>query len=164
MKMESNRKNNVLKSNGKDLSTKLTCSGDKDDQFRKDKLDLQKSIDKNKAEIAKDLVHNAKEVLNTVVKSRETEMKTRVELTKIDEKFRAYDKVIVNEYGKQKAGMDVASKVVDYGLENNDLNHTIAGLNALTGIVNHNPVSSMMESLNDSEKDDDYGDDSIIEI
>ena len=60
--------------------------------------------------------------------------------------------------------MNKAEDVVDEGLKNGDIDLVRAGLDSMTGVANHNPMSDLKNHLDDQINNKFEDDDFMIEI
>ncbi|WP_405296662.1 hypothetical protein [Algibacter sp. Ld11] len=117
---------------------------------------------------ANNLAQSVNGIKDTFIESQKIQAITEIELKKIQTNHQQVNRVITEEYGKQKQSMDKASDVVDAGLQDNDLDKIREGLNAMTNVANHNPMAELKksmdkqleENLNKDLDDDDF----MIEI
>ncbi len=123
---------------------------------------------KNTLDSANNLAQSVKGIKDSYLESQKIQATTAIELKKIQNKHQIVNRIITEEYGKQKQIMDKASNVVDVGLQDNDLDKIREGLNAMTNVANRNPMAELKisidmqleENLNKDLDDDDF----IIEI
>lgn len=104
---------------------------------------------KNTLTKAGELVGSVKELKNTYLESKIIEANTQKGLAKIRSNHQNVNRIITEEYGKQKQSMDKSSDVVDAGLESNDLDKIKAGLDAMTKVANHNPMEKIKNQLDE---------------
>ena len=106
--------------------------------------------------------------IDLFLEAKKIEAETRKDLAKIRSNHENVNRIITQEYGKQKLSMDKSSDVVDAGLESNDLDKIKAGLDAMTKVANHNPMdklkTEMDEQLEKSLKQDLDSDDFMLDF
>jgi hypothetical protein len=113
---------------------------------------------------SKELIGNINDLKKTYLESEKIKADTALGLEKIKQNHQTIIKHIDTEYKKQKHGMDVAERVVDSGLESGDIDLIKAGLDKMTGIANHNPMTDLKNHLDNQIEKDFEDDDFIIEI
>lgn len=104
---------------------------------------------------------------DTFIESKKIAARTEVELNKIRSNHANVNRIISEEYGKQKQQMDKASDVVDKGLETNDINKIREGLSAMTSVANHNPMEKIKKELDEELERNlkqDFDDDFLLEF
>ncbi|MCL8007603.1 hypothetical protein M8845_09220 [Gelidibacter japonicus] len=84
---------------------------------------------------------------DSFIESKKIQAQTEIDLQKIRSNHLNVNRIISEEYGKQKVSMDKASEVVDAGLESNDIAKIREGLNAMTNVANHNPMEKLKTEL-----------------
>lgn len=117
---------------------------------------------------ANNLAQSVSGIKESFIEAQKIQANTEIELKKIQNNHQQVNRVITEEYGKQKQSMDKASDVVDAGLQDNDLDKIRVGLGAMTNVANHNPIAELKksmdkeleENLNKDLDDDDF----MIEI
>ncbi|AEG99874.1 hypothetical protein [Lacinutrix sp. 5H-3-7-4] len=117
---------------------------------------------------ANNLVSSVNGLKDNFLESKKLQIETEIKLKKIQNEHQTNNRIISEEYGKQKVAMDKASTVVDEGLRGDDIEKIREGLNAMTNVANHNPMVKLQkqidekleEDLNKNLDDDDF----IIEI
>lgn len=115
---------------------------------------------------ANDLLRSAKDLKDTFVESKRIQAKTEIELQKIKSNHLIVNRIISEEYGKQKHSMDKAGDVVDLGIEKNDIAIIREGLVAMTTVANHNPMEKIKTELDkelERNLNQDFDDDFILE-
>ncbi|TXD81868.1 hypothetical protein ESY86_16725 [Subsaximicrobium wynnwilliamsii] len=116
---------------------------------------------------ANNLFQGVKGLKDSFMESQKLQAQTEIELLKIRSEHQQMNRIITEEYGKQKQSMDKASDVVDAGLESNDINKIREGLTAMTNVANHNPMENHKKALdNELERNlnQDFDDDFTLEF
>ena len=116
---------------------------------------------------ANDLAQSVNGLKDSFIESRRIQAETEIELQKIRSNHQQVNRIITEEYGKQKQSMDKASDVVDAGLESNDINKIREGLNAMTNVANHNPMEKLKNDLDkelERNLNQDFDDDFTLEF
>lgn len=117
---------------------------------------------------ANNLAQSVNGVKDSFIESKKIQASTEIKLKEIQSNHQKANRIITEEYGKQKQQMNKASDVVDAGLQQNDLEKIREGLNAMTSVANHNPMDQLKKSMDKKLKEnlnkDLNDDDFIIEI
>ena len=108
--------------------------------------------------------NNFNDLGKTIVESKKISSETKLGLKKIEENHKTINKHIDIEYKKQKQAMDKAENVIDSGLESGNIDLVKAGLDSMTGVANHNPMTDLKNHLDNKIEKDFEDDDFIIEI
>ncbi|WP_417291191.1 hypothetical protein [Corallibacter sp.] len=120
---------------------------------------LVETIDKTK-----ELVGDVKELQKTYIESQKIKSDTVLGLEKIKQNHQTINKHIDTEYKKQKQAMDKAENVIDSGLESGNIDLVRAGLESMTGVANHNPMTDLKNHLDNQIEKDFEDDDFTIEV
>ncbi len=111
-----------------------------------------------------ELVTSVNNLGNIFLESQKISSQTILGLKKIEEDHKTINKSIDNEYIKQNQVLNTAANVVEDGLKNNDIDKIRLGLETMSGIANHNPMSDLKKAL-DKEINNNFDDDDFyIEI
>jgi len=129
------------------------------EQINNTSANLSSAFDK-----ASGLVNNVNNLGNVYLESQRINSNTITKLEDIAGKHKNNSKQIDAAYNKQNRGMDAADRVIDAGLQSDDINIIREGLAAMTGIANTNPLPELKNSLDNEIEKDFYDDDFIIEI
>ena len=113
---------------------------------------------------SKELIGNLNDLKKTYLESEKIKADTAVGLEKIKRNHQTINKHIDTEYKKQKQAMDKAENVIDSGLESGNIDLVKAGLDSMTGVANHNPMTDLKNHLDNQIEKDFEDDDFIIEI
>lgn len=108
--------------------------------------------------------NNFNDLGKTFVESKKINAETKLGLKKIEENHKTINKHIDIEYNKQKQAMDKAENVIDSGLESGNIDLVKAGLDSMTGVANHNPMTDLKNHLDNQIEKDFEDDDFTIEI
>lgn len=106
-------------------------------------------------------------IKDSFIESQKIQAKTKVELDKIRSNHQNINRIMSEEYGKQKEAMDKASDVVDNGLATDNINKIREGLNAMTNVANHNPMEKIKTELDkklERNLNQDFDDDFTLEF
>ena len=117
------------------------------------------------------ILNKSNEVVTTVnnlgsifLESQKISSQTTLGLKKIEEDHKTINNSITNEYNKQNQVLNTAANVVEDGLKNNDIDKIRLGLETMSVIANHNPMSNLKNAL-DKEINNNFDDDDFyIEI
>lgn len=120
---------------------------------------------------ANSILNKSNEVVTSVnnlgsifLESQKISSQTTLGLKKIEEDHKTINKSIDNEYNKQNQVLNTAANVVEDGLKNNDIDKIRLGLETMSVIANHNPMSDLKNAL-DKEINNNFDDDDFyIEI
>lgn len=113
---------------------------------------------------AKELIGGVQEFQKTYLETQKIKSDTILGLEKIKQNHQTINKHIDTEYKKQKQQMDKASDVVDAGLLSDDIEKIREGLNAMTNVANHNPMTDLKKHLDNQIKKDFNDDDFTIDV
>jgi len=113
---------------------------------------------------SKELIGNINDLKKTYLESERIKSDTTLGLEKIKQNHQTINKHIDTEYKKQKQAMDKAENVIDSGLESGNIDLVKAGLDSMTGVANHNPMTNLKNHLDNQIEKDFEDDDFIIEI
>ncbi|WP_339659075.1 hypothetical protein [uncultured Polaribacter sp.] len=108
--------------------------------------------------------NNFNDLGKTFVESKKIKAHTSLGLEKIKQNHQTINHHIDTEYKKQKQAMDKAENVIDSGLESGNIDLVKIGLDSMTGIANHNPMTDLKNHLDSQIEKDFEDDDFIIEI
>jgi hypothetical protein len=108
--------------------------------------------------------NNFNDLGKTFVESKKIKSDTALGLEKIKQNHKTINKHIDIEYNKQKQAMDKAENVIDSGLESGNIDLVKIGLNSMTGVANHNPMTDLKNHLDNQIEKDFEDDDFTIEI
>lgn len=106
------------------------------------------------------LIESVNNLGSTFLETRKINSNTVIELARIHSNHVTLNNKINLAYGKQNRAMTKAENAVDYGLENGDIEFVKIGLENLTKVANHNPMTEEINKMNNNFEDDDF----IIEI
>lgn len=120
---------------------------------------LGSTIDKSK-----ELIGNVNDLQKTYLESKKIASDTTLGLEKIKQNHQTINKHIDTEYKKQKQAMDKAENVIDAGLESGNIDLIKTGLDSMTGVANHNPMTDLKNHLDNQIEKDFEDDDFTIEI
>lgn len=110
------------------------------------------------------LIGNINEFKKTYLESEKIKADTALGLEKIKQNHQTINKHIDTEYKKQKQAMDKAENVIDSGLDSGNLDLVKMGLDSMTGVANHNPMTDLKNHLDNQIEKDFEDDDFTIEI
>lgn len=113
---------------------------------------------------SKELVGNLNDLKKTYLESEKIKSDTTLGLEKIKQNHQTINKHIDTEYKKQKQAMDKAENVIDSGLDSGNLDLVKMGLDSMTGVANHNPMTDLKNHLDNQIEKDFDDDDFTIEI
>lgn len=113
---------------------------------------------------SKELIGNFNDLKKTYLESERIKSETTLGLEKIKQNHQTINKHIDTEYKKQKQAMDKAESVIDSGLESGNIDLVKAGLDSMTGVANHNPMTDLKNHLDNQIEKDFEDDDFTIEI
>lgn len=113
---------------------------------------------------SKELVGNINDLQKTFIESQKIKSYTTIGLEKIKQSHHTINRHIDNEYSKQNRAMDSAENVIGVGLASGDIDLVKLGLDTMTGVANHNPVTDLKNSLDNNIEKDIEDDDFFIEI
>lgn len=113
---------------------------------------------------SKELVGNLNDLKKTYLESEKIKSDTTLGLEKIKQNHQTINKHIDTEYKKQKQAMDKAENVIDSGLDSGNLDLVKMGLDSMTGVANHNPMTDLKNHLDNQIVKDFEDDDFTIEI
>ncbi|WP_178985638.1 hypothetical protein [Winogradskyella helgolandensis] len=113
---------------------------------------------------SKELIGNINDLKKTYLESEKIKSDTTLGLEKIKQNHQTINKHIDIEYKKQKQAMDKAENVIDSGLDSGNLDLVKMGLDSMTGVANHNPMTDLKNHLDNQIVNDFDDDDFIIEI
>ena len=113
---------------------------------------------------SKELIGNINDLKKTYLESERIKSDTNLGLEKIKQNHQTINKHIDTEYKKQKQAMDKAENVIDSGLESGNIDLVKAGLDSMTGVANHNPMTDLKNHLDNQIEKDFEDDDFTIEI
>ncbi|WP_417236568.1 hypothetical protein [Bizionia paragorgiae] len=112
-----------------------------------------------------ELIDKANDIGRTFIESKKIESETRLGLEKIRKNHDTIGEHIKTEYKKQKQQLDKAEEVIDDGLKSGNLAQIKLGLDAMTNVANHNPMTDLKNHLdNQIDENFDEDDDFVIEI
>ena len=113
---------------------------------------------------SKELIGNINDLKKTYLESEKIKSETTLGLEKIKQNHQTINKHIDTEYKKQKQAMDKAENVIDSGLDSGNLDLVKMGLDSMTGVANHNPMTDLKNHLDNQIEKDFEDDDFTIEI
>ena len=113
---------------------------------------------------SKELIGNINDLKKTYLESEKIKSDTTLGLEKIKQNHQTINKHIDTEYKKQKQAMDKAENVIDSGLDSGNLDLVKMGLDSMTGVANHNPMTDLKNHLDNQIEKDFKDDDFTIEI
>ena len=113
---------------------------------------------------SKELIGNINDLNKTYLESEKIKSDTTLGLEKIKQNHQTINKHIDTEYKKQKQAMDKAENVIDSGLDSGNLDLVKMGLDSMTGVANHNPMTDLKNHLDNQIEKDFEDDDFTIEI
>lgn len=156
--------------NHSNLPEKINNKLNKTEQIIKDGKSFVDNVNSTSSNLkqtinrSKELISGINDLKETYIETEKIKSNTTLGLEKIKQNHLTINKHIDTEYKKQKQVMDKAGNVIDSGLESANIDLVKVGLDSMTGVANHNPMTDLKNHL-DSEIEKDFNDDDfIIEI
>lgn len=156
MESKKNKTNELPEKKTQEVELKLDKTFDK---LNETSSNLGSTINKSN-----EFIGNINELGKTFLESKKIQSETKLGLKKIEENHKTINNHINTEYKKQKQAMDKAENVIDSGLESGNIDMIKIGLDTISGIANHNPMTDLKNHLDNQIEKDFEDDDFTIEI